>query len=458
MDQNNISIKFLGAAQTVTGSKHLLQTPEMKILIDCGLFQGLKELRLKNWEALPTDISAISYIILTHAHLDHVGYLPVIIKNGFRGRILMTAPTRDLAELILRDSAKIQEEDAEHANEHGYSKHKPALPLYTIEDVEKTIHFFEAKPDNEWLDLSTNIRFRFQKNSHILGSTFLEFDCYGERIVFSGDLGNNHSILLNPPLVPERADYVVMESTYGDRLHDHESAATELAQIINETLLNDGRILIPAFAVGRAQEITLIINELKESGAIPKNLPVIFDSPMGTDATSILLHYPEWHKLNDEQCNDINKDIHYVRNFRETTQLAKDKNPKVVIAASGMMTGGRVLHYLEHYLGRRDDVIILAGYQAEGTRGRALHDGAHELKLHGTYYPVKCKVAELTSLSAHADQRELLDWVKAMKQKPSKIFLVHGESSAQNALRVKIKDELGIDVIIPKQNDEMPLA
>ena len=234
MENNEISIRFLGAAGTVTGSKHLLQTPEMQIMIDCGLFQGLKELRLKNWEELPVDVPNISYIIITHAHLDHVGYLPAIIKQGYRGRILMTAPTRDLAELILRDSAKIQEEDAEFANQQGFSKHSPAKPLYTLEDVEKTIHFFEAKNDEEWIELSTNTRFRYRKNSHILGSCFIEFECYGKKIVFSGDLGNARSVLLNPPLVPDAADYLVMESTYGDRLHDDEPPSVGLARVINE--------------------------------------------------------------------------------------------------------------------------------------------------------------------------------------------------------------------------------
>jgi metallo-beta-lactamase family protein len=457
MSDPRISIRFLGAAGTVTGSKHLLKTPDMQILVDCGLFQGLKELRLKNWEKLDVDVPSISYVIITHAHLDHVGYLPVLIKQGFRGRIFMTLPTRDLAELILRDSAKIQEEDANFANENGFSKHHPALPLYTIEDVEKTLHFFEAKHDEEWIDLAAEIKLRFRKNSHILGSVFAEFECYGKRIVFSGDVGNARSVLLHPPLIPEKADFLVMESTYGDRLHDPEPPSVQLARVINETIWKKGTILIPSFAVGRAQEIMLIINEMKETNEIPKNIPVFFDSPMGIDATNILLHFPKWHKLNAEQCNTINKDIHYVRNIRETSQVSRDHSPKIVIAASGMMAGGRILHYLEDHLGRKDDVVLLAGFQAEGTRGRSLQNGAHELKLHGKYFPVKCKVAQISSLSAHADQAELISWVKGFGTMPGKILLVHGEPSSQNALRVKINDELNISVEIPKQNDEIVL-
>ena len=457
MNTQNISIKFLGAAGTVTGSKHLLKTPEMQIMIDCGLFQGLKQLRIKNWEPLGIDVSSISYIIITHAHLDHVGYLPAIIKQGFKGRILMTSPTRDLAELILRDSAKIQEEDAEMANRHHYSKHKPALPLYTIADVEKSLDFFQAKNDDEWIELSTNIRLRFQKNGHILGSAFIEFDCYNKRIVFSGDLGNHRSEILNPPLIPEKADFLIMESTYGDRLHDSVPASESLGNIINNTIWDKGTVLIPSFAVERAQDIMLIINELKESGSIPKALPVFLDSPMGTDSTHIILHYPEWHKLNTRQCEDMNREIHFVTNVRESAEIAKNNSPKIVIAASGMLTGGRILLYLEKHLGRKNDTIVLAGYQAEGTRGRSLQDGIHELKLHGKYFPVNCKVAIISSLSAHADQKELIDWAKAIPGKPERIFLVHGEPSAQNTLRVKIQDELDIPVTIPAQNDEIVL-
>jgi metallo-beta-lactamase family protein len=457
MDNEKQSIRFLGAAGTVTGSKHLLITPEMQILVDCGLFQGIKELRLKNWQALPVEAKEIAYIIITHAHLDHVGYLPVLIKNGFRGRILMTYPTRDLAELILRDSAKLQEEDAELANDRGYSKHKPALPLYTIEDVEKTLHFFEAKHDEEWIELSINTKFIFHKNSHILGSVFVDFESYGKRIVFSGDVGNARSVILPAPLIPDKADYLVMESTYGDRLHDPEPPSNQLANVINDTFWKKGTILIPSFAVGRAQEIMLLVNELKEKGDIPRQIPVFFDSPMGIDATHILLHYPKWNKLTPQQCDDLNKEIQYVRNIRETAKISKDRSPKIVIAASGMIAGGRILHYMEDHLGRTNDVVLLAGFQAEGTRGRALQDGAHELKLHGKFFPVHCKVNMISSLSAHADQKELIDWIKAFKSKPGKIILVHGEPSAQSALRVKIQDELNIPVQVPVQNDEIIL-
>ncbi len=452
-----ISIKFLGAASTVTGSKHLLQTAGKNILIDCGLFQGIKALRLKNWEPLPVSASKIDTVIITHAHLDHCGYLPLLVKSGFKGNILMTAPTRDLVEIILRDSAKIQEEDAEKANKYGYSKHKPALPLYGTSDVEKALALFNTYNDKEWITLSPDIRFRFVKNGHILGSCFVEMECYGKKIVFSGDIGRNKSELLERPSRIDAADFLVMESTYGNRLHSKENALNELSDVINTTIHRKGSILIPSFAVGRAQELMHMILSLKHKLNIP-DVPVFMDSPMGADATDILSKYPDWHKLTKEECNALHNNITIIRDWHDTEKVINKKGSKIVIAASGMMTGGRVLEYLIHYIGNRKNTVMMVGYQAEGTRGRALLEGVHELKIHGKYYPVHSNVCEITSLSAHGDQQEMIDWIKQFKQKPSKIFLVHGEPVAQEAFRIKILDELGIDTIIPHQNDEEILS
>jgi metallo-beta-lactamase family protein len=449
----DVSIQFLGAASTVTGSKHLLKTPEKNILVDCGLFQGIKSLRLKNREPLPKIPGGIDLVILTHAHLDHCGYLPLLVKHGFGGKVLMTPPTKDLAEIILRDSAKIQKEDTERANREGFSKHKPALPLYTLKDVEEAIKHFEACSNNQWIKISDNIQFRFLRNGHILGSAFVEMDCFGKKIIFSGDIGRSRNGIMNPPSIIEEADFLVMESTYGDRLHSAVSAKDELAEIINDTLHNKGNLLIPSFAVGRAQEIMNMVNQLKKEIRIP-NVPVYMDSPMGADATKILHKYPEWHKFSSEECNAVCHDIKIITDFHDTQKIIASKENKIVIAASGMLTGGRVLEYLKYYVGERKNTILLVGYQAEGTRGRALKNEAHEIKMHGKFYEVRARVKEISSLSAHADQREMLDWLKQFKKKPKNIFLVHGEPNAQEMFRVKIQDELKIEVVVPKQNDE----
>lgn len=449
----SVSLQCLGAAKTVTGSKHLLRTPELNILVDCGLFQGIKALRLKNWEPLPVDVQNIHILLITHAHLDHTGYIPLLVKNGFKGRIFMTPPTRDLSEIILRDSAKIQEEDAERANRHGYSRHTPALPLYTEQDVEEAINYFEVRNDKEWVTLSKNIKFRFHKNGHIPGSVFIEIECYGKKILFSGDIGRWKSALLEPPSIIRETDYLIMESTYGNRLHNHDIPEELMAYVINHTVKKKGNLLIPSFAVGRSQEIMLMINELKEKLKI-SDVPLFLDTPMGADATNVLLRYPEWHKLSDHQCREICNNVTINIDFRGTNEIISRKGSKIIIAGSGMLTGGRILEYLKHNIGDKRNTILLTGYQAEGTRGRALQEGAHEIKMHGRYYPIKAEVEEISSLSAHGDQQEMLTWLKKFEVKPKSIFLVHGEPNALETFRVKIKDEIQVEAIIPDQYEE----
>lgn len=448
---NEIILQSLGAAKTVTGSKHLLRTPELNILIDCGLFQGIKTLRMKNWEELPVHPDNIDVVLLTHAHLDHCGYIPLFVKNGFRGKIYMTAPTRDLAEIILYDSAKIQEEDAERANREGYSKHKPALPLYKTEDVDFALQHFEVVEHSTVIQLSPHINFQFRKNGHILGSACVQLTCYDKTIVFSGDIGRYQSDFLLPPSNLNKADYVIMESTYGDRLHKG-YPGEQLAAIINEAVEYHGTILIPSFAVGRAQEIMQILNNLKKQNKIPHWLPVFLDSPMAADATDILCRYPKWHKLKHDECMSVCKDVVINRDWRNTKDIIHKHGSKIVISASGMLTGGRVLEYMKHLAPHENNIILLIGYQAEGTRGRALQNKAHEIKIHGKYYPVKAKVVEIPGLSAHADQSELIQWLKDYQCLPEKVFLVHGEPPAQEALRVKIQDELRITVQIQQQD------
>ncbi len=456
MKNSKISIQFLGAAGTVTGSKHLLKTPEKNILIDCGLFQGIKSLRLKNREPLPVDEKTIDILLLTHAHLDHCGYIPLLVKNGFKGKILMTPPTRELVEIILRDSAKIQEEEARKANEEGYTKHSPAIPLYTEKDVEIALKHFEIRHDIDWIQLSENISFRYLKNGHILGSAFIEMKCFGRKIVFTGDIGRTKNVLLEAPTVIENADCLIMESTYGDRLHPISDPADDIEEIIKHTLEKGGNLLIPSFAVERAQEIMFIINKLKEDKRIP-NIPIYLDSPMGADTTDIFLNFPNWHKLSPSETYSMCKHTQIIRDFPDTLKLIKDKQPKIIIAASGMLTGGRILTYLTEMGKSNKNTILLVGFQGEGTRGRALKEGLKEIKIHGKYYQIEAEVKYISSMSGHADQLEMINWLKNFTKKPTQLFMVHGEPQAQNIFRVKIVDELGINVTIPQLYDEFTI-
>lgn len=458
LEMNQVILQSLGAAETVTGSKHLLKTPELTILIDCGLFQGIKSLREQNW--LPLNISAneIDLIILTHAHLDHCGYIPLLVKKGFKGKIYMTKPTAALAQLILLDSAKLQEEDAERANKHHYSKHHPAKPLYTIEEAEACFKYFYVQDCDIFIRLSDHIHFRFKLCGHILGACSVELTCFEKVIIFSGDIGRPQSAILNPPDYFTSADYIVMESTYGDRLHPDTDPYDELADLINETIRRRGNILIPSFAVGRAQELIYMLNLLKQQGKIPLNLPIIMDSPMAAAATKISSQYAdEYTKVSQREFQEISDHIIINQDYNNTIGFIKDKKSKIVIAASGMLTGGRVLEYLKHYVGDNKNTILMIGFQAEGTRGRALLNSTHEVKIHGQYYAVNAKVTEIQYLSAHADQAELLDWIKKFEPAPKSIFLVHGEPCALESFRVKVQTALRLPVKIMKQNQDVLL-
>ncbi|HAL83410.1 MAG TPA: MBL fold metallo-hydrolase [Mucilaginibacter sp.] len=449
---NAVYIQSLGAAETVTGSKHLLITPDLHVLIDCGLFQGIKSLREKNWELPPVKPSSIGAMILTHAHLDHCGYIPLLIKNGYRGKIYMSRPTRDLTELILRDSAKLQEEDAQKANKYGYTKHTPAMPLYDTTDVEAALPYFVTVNTGEMHRLNDNIRFQFYPAGHIPGACSVAVSCYGKTIIFSGDIGRYNSELLPPPTHPANADFVVMESTYGDRLHETYNIEQHLAFIVNETLAHGGNILIPCFAVGRAQEVMHLLYKLKASKSIPSSVPVFLDSPMAASADKVLIKYPDWIKISEKEVAQMFSGVTINQDYQGTAQIIRQKGGKIILAASGMLTGGRVLEYLKHYITDSRNTILIIGYQAAGTRGRALLNNAHEIKIHGQYYPAKAQVKEIGGLSAHADQAELITWLKEFTDGPSHIYLVHGEPSAQEALRVKINDELHIKASILKQD------
>ncbi|WP_106793410.1 MBL fold metallo-hydrolase RNA specificity domain-containing protein [Aquimarina sp. Aq78] len=452
----SIKIHFLGAAGTVTGSKFYLETPQKNILIDCGMFQGVKELRELNWQDLPIDASAIDIVLLTHGHLDHTGYLPRLIKQGFAGDIVATAPTLAITEIILRDSAKIHEEEAEKANKEGYSKHHPALPFYTKNDVEKTIRYFKREEKDTWISLSKDIQFRFRYNGHIIGSTFIELNLYGKILVFSGDLGRTDDVLLYAPEKPDWADFLFIESTYGNKLHPREDVKEKLITLINDTLYNRGILIIPSFAVERLQALMYILWKLYQKNRIP-NLPVYVDSPMENNVLSVFESFPDWHKLPMNEYHAICNHINIVMSYKETWEVIDNPRPKIVIAGSGMVTGGRVLTYLQQHIDIDNTSVVLVGFQAEGTRGRQLQEGAHEVKLFGKYYPVKAKIHNIESLSAHADQKELLNWMSEIKNIPEKVFLVHGEATAADTLRVKIQDTYHWKVHIPKLYDTIEI-
>lgn len=448
----NIKVYFLGAARTVTGSKFLIETSQQKILIDCGMFQGLKELREKNWEFLPIDAHTIDVVLLTHGHLDHTGYLPRLVKQGFSGSIIGTAPTLAIAKIILRDSAKIHEEEAERANLEGFSKHSPAIPFYTIEEAEYAIGLFKGIEKDEWIPLSENIKYRFQYNGHIIGATFIELDIFGKIFVFSGDIGRQNDLLLYPPVKPKWADYLFIESTYGDKLHPNESVSEKLVELIHQVINQRGNLIIPSFAVERLQTLMFILWKLYKEGRIP-NIPIYIDSPMGDNVLSVFRAFPNWHKIPMKEFEAMNNRMNIVKSYKETWETIDNPRTKVVIAGSGMVTGGRVLTYLQQLIDEPSTAVLLVGYQAEGTRGRQLLEGANELKFFGKYHDVKAQIHHIESLSAHADQQGLLDWSSEIKNIPEAVYLVHGESTALDGLRAKLRDTYNWQAHIPELYD-----
>ena len=450
MKNNSINIHFLGAAGTVTGSKYLIDTGDRKILVDCGLFQGIKELRMKNWEYPPVTVKDIDIVLLTHGHMDHTGYLPRLVKQGFKGSILGTNPTLEIAKIILYDSAKIQEQEAERANKDGYSSHSPAEPLYDVQDVNKTVPHFKSVPQSQWIPLYEGIKVRFRYNGHILGATFIELDINGKRFVFSGDIGRINDLLLYAPLKPKKADVLFIESTYGGRFHQQEvDANPEIEKLVNETINRGGSLFVPSFSVERAQLLMFIFWKLMKENKIPK-VQMIMDSPMGADVLELFLRTKDWHKLDYAECAEMCSYFTIVSSYQETMELVHDKKAKIVIAGSGMLTGGRMLNYLETQSENTNNTLLFVGYQAEGTRGRKLLEGADEIKVYGKWVPFKMQVVEIEGLSAHADQAELLDWMKALKTKPGRIFIVHGEKEGAEALQKGIKETYGWDAEIPE--------
>ncbi len=444
-------LTFLGATETVTGSKFLLQIDDKKFLVDCGLFQGRKDLRERNWQALPLDPTSLNAVLLTHAHIDHSGYIPRLVKDGFNGPVYCSEATADLCGILLPDSGHIQEDDAEAANRYGYSRHTPALPLYTEAEARAALDVFHPISLGKPLRLTDEVTATFSRAGHILGASLIQISSAdGTTIVFSGDLGRNNSPVMKPPARLMEADYIVLESTYGDRLHGSEDPADQIGDVVRRTVGRGGTLVVPAFAVGRTQDLLYYIHELKRTNRIP-DVPVYLDSPMAINATELLLKHKNEHRLSPQQCKAISDGVRYTRSSAESKAINSSPMPKIIVSASGMATGGRVLHHLKQYLGDARNTVLLAGYQAPGTRGDRLARGEDTLKIHGQDWPVRAEVVQLDTMSAHADYGEIIDWLRNFRAPPRKVFLTHGEPAAAQAMRQHIVETFGWSVVIPTQ-------
>jgi metallo-beta-lactamase family protein len=453
----SLGLSFLGGAGTVTGSKYLVEAGRHRLLVDCGLFQGFKPLRLRNWSEFPIDPRTIGSIVLTHAHLDHTGYLPLLVKHGYSGPIFCTEATAELCGILLPDSGHLQEKDAEYANRHGFSKHEPALPLYTQRDAERALERLKPIIFDRTISLPAGATVRMRRAGHILGAASIELDWSGTRIVFSGDLGRYDDAVMADPEPVERADYLLVESTYGDRRHEAGNPQDALAEIIARTVGRGGTIVIPAFAVGRAQILMFHLHQLKASGRVA-NIPVFLDSPMAIDASRIWCGHPQDHRLGSQECRDACAVAHYVRDVEESKALTANPVPKIIISASGMATGGRVLHHLKHYAPDARNTILFTGYQAGGTRGADMMAGARSIKIHGEYVPVRAEVRNLAMLSAHADADEILRWLGGFKSAPRTAFIIHGEPAASDALRHRVEEQLGWACVTPEHGQRVELS
>lgn len=440
-----MKLQFLGACQTVTGSKTLVSYQNKRILIDAGMFQGQKEFRLQNWQPFPIDPRSIDAILLTHAHIDHSGFLPALMKQGFDGPIYSTNATKALCDVLLPDAGFLQEEDARYANKKGFSKHSPALPLYTERDARKTLELFETLGSDTHLSINKDWSAEFFPAGHILGASSIRLTTPETSICFSGDIGRYDDIMMPPPISPPHSEYLVMESTYGDELHQEIDAEETLAKIITDTVQRGGIVLIPAFAVGRAQLLLHLITKLKESHRIPQ-IPIFLNSPMAIKATEIYCRFYRQHRLKKEDCERIDRNTTYVRTMEESIELNNRNYPSVIVSASGMASGGRVLHHLKTMARNYRNSIVFSGFQAPGTRGDAMVNGATQIKMHGQFIPVKAEVHQLTSFSAHADQRGLLTWLSKIQPTPKKIFINHGEALASSALKAQIEEQFSIPV------------
>ncbi|MES2919407.1 MAG: MBL fold metallo-hydrolase [Pseudomonadota bacterium] len=450
-----MELQFLGAAGTVTGSRYLLRRGAHKVLVDCGMFQGVKRLRERNRAPFPVDPKSLHAVVLTHAHVDHSGWLPALVRAGFRGHVYCTPGTQALCEILLRDAAKLQEEDARYANKKGFSKHQPAEPLYTLDDAEDALRLFHPVDWHQRVNID-GMSITFHHAGHIIGASSLHIATDGGTLVFSGDVGRRVDPVLNPPEPLPGCDWLVTESTYGNRLHPRVDALELLADAVTRTAQRGGVVVMPAFAVGRAQMILHLLLTLRKQGRIP-DMPIYLDSPMASKATEVLLKFPDEHHLTRDECQDIINEVKYVDTVDQSMALNAKKDPHIIVSASGMATGGRVLHHLRRLLPEPRNQVIFLGFQAVGTRGDTLVKGAPYVKIHGEYVPVHAPVLNIDGLSAHADQAELIDWYRTMPHAPRQVFVTHGEPDASDALRLQIQDLLGWPATVPEPGEKFTL-
>ena len=460
----DVRVRFLGATGTVTGSRFLLDIGDFRVLFDCGLFQGLKELRLRNWEPFPVDPKTIHAVVISHAHIDHTGYLPKLVNEKFKGPIYCTKPTADLMELMLLDSAKLQEEEAAYAFQKGYSKHENPQPLYRTQDVQAVFPLFKKCKFGERIAIHDRVDIAYHNGGHLLGAAITELYIKGDnqtkKIVFSGDLGRYQDIMLDPPAAIDEADIFFVESTYGNKDNPWKDPAIDLERIVNETLANKGVLLIPAFAVGRTQVLLYYFHKLMEAGKVP-DIPVYIDSPMAISATYLYYRHPEYHKVKFNHTEFAQQLETNMLVFVKTSQHSKSLNEigtnAIIISSSGMMTGGRILHHLYNRLRNPQDTVLIAGYQAEGTRGRNLVDGEPTLTIFGEEVPVKCKVENMSTLSGHADKEELFQWMKNFKRSPKMTFAIHGEGKDLQLYSQAIRERMQWNVVEPQYMEAVSL-
>ena len=442
-----MKLSFLGAAGCVTGSKYLVEHEGTKVLVDCGLFQGYKNLRLLNWDPLPFNAAKLDAVVLSHAHLDHSGALPLLMRHGFRGPIYATPATTELCGLLLPDSGHLQEDDARFANRHKTSRHSPALPLYTEEDARAVLRLFKPLKVDHTISVGS-LKIKFRSSGHILGASSIELSTENGSIFFSGDVGRPDDLIIKAPVPIQHADYLVIESTYGDRLHDPNDNGGTLADVITRTAARGGMVLVPSFAVGRAQNLLYEIHLLKHAGQIP-DLPVFLDSPMAIDSLHIYTKYRNEHRLSIEQCKGMSAVSKICRTVDESRALDQLRYPAIIISASGMATGGRILHHLRAMASDHRNSVVFAGYQAAGTRGAKMLAGDRTVRIFGEDIPINADVVSLPSMSAHADAEQLITWMQTLKKIPKHVFVTHGEPASADALRLRISRELGWDVSVP---------
>jgi len=460
----NVQVKFLGGAETVTGSRYLFDIGNYRLLFDCGMFQGLKELRLKNWDEFPVDPSTIHTVIISHAHIDHTGYLPKLVREGFTGDVFCTEPTAALMEIMLRDSAKLQEEEAAYARQKGYSKHAEPKPLYTTDDVERVFPLLKTYPYGEEFAVHTSIRAVFKDAGHLLGSAITELYIQGDsqlkKITFSGDLGRYNDPILNAPTAISETDVLFVESTYGDKTPNNGNVESELERIINETFQKNGLILIPAFAVGRTQLMMFYLSKLMKEKRIP-NVPVYVDSPMAISATYLYASFPEYHRMGVSVpglSERIETDMFVlVKTVEHSKSLNSINSSAIIISSSGMMAGGRILHHLYHRLRRPQDTVLISGYQAAGTRGRDLLEKKPDIRIFGESVRVMCRVENIRGLSGHADRDELFRWMSGLTSGPKVVFTVHGEEPGISHYADAIRKRFGWNVVTPAYQDQYTL-